>query len=449
MADAPDKRDPPPGGRDHALDTAGESRIAQRVTLIGAALDAALGLAKIVVGLLASSQALIADGVHSLSDLVTDAGVIIVTRLSRAEPDREHPYGHARFETLGTLAMGAILMVVAGGLAQDSLLRLAAGEFSVPGALALVVAGISVASKEWIFRYTRRAAERIGSPLLLANAWHSRSDAFSSIAVLIGIGGAMAGWPWLDLLAAVAVAGIIGWVGWKMIAGAAIELVDTGLSDRQLAELRLATLEVSGVVGVHALRSRRMGDQVLLDLDIEVASTISVSEGHQIAWNVEQRLLAGFDSVNDVTVHVDADRHAADLALPLRGTVESTLLRCWRPLLAPMVEDATAGRAPPTTDAAAGITTGITAHVTAGIGERATVETRRAFRVRHMTLHYRERGIEVDLLLGRDAPAEDGATDIAADHTAHALQSELAAAASDLPWFAGVRVWIEAKPTSA
>lgn len=367
-----------------------EVRVAHRVTLIGAALDAALGVAKIGVGATAGSQALIADGVHSLSDLLTDAIVLGVTRASRARPDAEHPWGHARFETLGTLVLGAVLLVVAGGLAQDAVTRLAAGDYRVPGALALLVAALSIGGKEWIFRYTRTAAREIGSDLLLANAWHSRSDALSSVAVLVGIAGAMAGWAWLDLVAAAVVAAMIGWIGWTLIRGAARELVDTGLPDREVAELRLATLAVPGVIGVHQMRSRRMGSAVLLDMDIEVAPQISVSEGHQIAWRVARRLREDFDEITDVSVHVDPAVSSGTpppdpAALPTRGTAEAALLRVWRPVL-----DQTPVR----------------------IG-----------------LHYGSQGLDVELFLeGVIADAD--------------LERRLRAAAEGLEWFASLRIWV-------
>ncbi|HSG90683.1 MAG TPA: cation diffusion facilitator family transporter [Pseudomonadales bacterium] len=380
--------------RDSSIAAADRGAYARRVTLIGSAIDASLGVAKIIVGVLANSQALIADGIHSLSDLATDVGVIWVTYASHAEPDSEHPYGHARFETLGTLALGAILMVVAGGIAQDSLLRLLAGEFGVPGGAALIVAAVSVVSKEWIFRYTRRAAERIGSSLLLANAWHSRTDAFSSFAVLAGVAGAMAGWAWLDLAAALVVALMIGWIGWGLIAGAARELVDTGLSAQQLAELRLAALDVPGVVGVHALRSRRMGSDVLLDLDIEVPSSISVSEGHQIAWKVSDALVGRFPAVTDVKVHVDPDQDAAHAQLPMRGRAEHELVQLWQGLLVDPIE--------------------------------------------RITLHYGGEGVEVELFLRGSADADQD----------RRLVRTLAAAVTDLPWFAGVRIWRSAAQSS-
>jgi cation diffusion facilitator family transporter len=369
---------------------ADERRAARDVTLAGAVLDGALGLAKITVGFLAGSQALVADGVHSLSDLATDAGVLVVTVLARREPDAGHPYGHDRFETLGSLVLGAVLLVVAGGLAYDSLLRLLSARFPTPGPAALVVALLSIAGKEWIFRWTRRVAERIGSRLLLANAWHSRSDALSSVAVLLGVSGAMAGFPWLDLVAAIAVAGLVGWVGWRLIAGAAQELVDTGLSPSALADVRLATLDVQGVLGVHQVRSRRMGAAVLLDLDIVVRPEVSVSEGHQIAWTVSRRLRDRFPEVRDVKVHVDPEESGTRGDLPLRAEAERVLLAHWPPEL--------------------------------------------VRRIRRLTLHYGREGLDVDLYFTGEGDAVHPPP----------REAALRTAAGNPPWLRELRVWSDA-----
>lgn len=308
-------------------------RAARNVTLIGAAVDGALGIGKLTVGVIASSQALIADGIHSLSDLFTDAGVLVIARLSNAAPDQHHPYGHERFETLATLALGAVLLVVAGGLAYDSLLRLLEGRVSVPGIAALLTALLSIVAKEGLYRLTRRIAIEHRSALLLANAWHSRSDALSSVAVLVGVAGAMAGWPWLDLAAALAVAAMIAWIGWKLLARSAQELVDTGLAADELAAMRLTAGSVAGVVDVHRLKSRRMGSAVLLDMDIVVDPELTVSEGHQVAGQVQQSLRASFPDVRAVQVHVDASTTPFASHLPTPAAAREALLLRWRPLV--------------------------------------------------------------------------------------------------------------------
>ncbi|WP_277253802.1 cation diffusion facilitator family transporter [Neptunomonas phycophila] len=167
---------------------------AQKVTIIGAILDTCLGFAKIIIGLLSNSSALVADGIHSFSDLLTDFVVVFVFHISSEEPDENHPWGHGRFETIGTVILGGVLIAIAGAMAFDSILNLINSQtLASPTWPALVVAGLSILSKEWIFRYTLATGKRLKSDLLIANAWHSRTDSFSSIVVLIGIIGYMAG----------------------------------------------------------------------------------------------------------------------------------------------------------------------------------------------------------------------------------------------------------------
>lgn len=362
------------------------------VTLLATVTDGLLAGLKLSVGVLASSQALIADGIHSLSDLVTDLGVLVTARLAGQAPDQQHPYGHGRFETLGTLALGAVLLLVAGGLAQDSIARLLHADVVVPGVAALLVALLSILAKEWLYRRTRKVAQATDSQLLQANAWHSRSDALSSVAVLIGVGGAMAGWPWLDLLAALVVTAMIAWIGWKLLAQSAWELVDSGLPAAELAAIRSTVCGISGVQDVGRVRSRSMGPDILLDLDILVAPELSVSEGHQLAWQVQQALKRSFPRLRTVQVHVDADRSPPSRSWPPPEQVRAALRQHWQPLLPQSWP--------------------------------------------RMVLHYRPEGIRVELFL----PAlEDGNLLSASEQ--RALQQHLAAAASVEPWFEQVRIW--------
>lgn len=225
----------------HRLD--GEFRAASRVTIIGMILDAVLGVLKCIVGLLFGSQALFVDGIHSFTDVASDLVVLVVMKLSRRGPDADHPYGHQRFETLGTMILGSFLIAIGGALAWDNLWRvLTTEELAVPGWPVLVIAVLSILGKEWIFRYTRHVGEQIRSYLIVANAWHSRTDAFSSVVVLIGAIGAMAGFAWLDAVAAIVIAVIIAHVGWQFTWSSVRELVDTGLSDEDTDRLRSAPL---------------------------------------------------------------------------------------------------------------------------------------------------------------------------------------------------------------
>ncbi len=297
-------------------------REAKRVTLIGAVLDLALGIAKLLAGYFSYSQALIADGIHSLSDLATDGLVLYAARKSQHGPDAEHPYGHGRFETIATVGLAVALILVAVGIAYDAILRLFSTEiFPHPGGWALFVTLLSIGGKEWIYQYTMRVARRQRSDMLRANAWHSRTDAFSSIIVLIGVVGSMAGFTYLDALAAIGVALIIAHIGWSLGLQALKELVDTSVEEKEVKKLRDCILAVDGVRNLHLLRTRHAGGQVLVDVHVIVNPNISISEGHHISEVVSSRLLEEFDEVTDVTVHIDPEDdedEALGLGLPMR-----------------------------------------------------------------------------------------------------------------------------------
>lgn len=310
-------------------------KAATRVTLIGAVLDLVLGIFKIVFGLSSNSIALVSDGIHSLSDLVTDAFVLLVTAFSHAKPDRKHPYGHRRFETLGTIILGIVLFAVAGIICYDSIRRIALLDpLPTPEWPGLLIALASIGSKEWIYRYTRKVAEDINSSLILANAWHSRSDAFSSIAVLIGILGAMAGFPVMDQLAAVVVALMIGKIAWDLMASSLSELVDTALPVDQVNDIRQHAQALEGVLGVHDLRTRSHAGRIFLDLHIQVDERISVSEGHFLGDRLTRSLKQHFPDISDIVVHVDPEPDNVQFNpgqhLPLRREIESALVRQWQ-----------------------------------------------------------------------------------------------------------------------
>lgn len=307
-------------------------REAVRVTLIGSALDLTLGVLKIAAGVLAGSFALISDGIHSMSDLVTDAFVLLMARIAHQEPDAGHPYGHRRFETLGTIIIGVALFVVAGLICYDALRRLGSEYLPVPGAAALAVTLLSIAGKEWIYRFSRRIADQLGSAMLLANAWHSRTDALSSVAVLIGIVGARLGYPWMDLLAALVVGLLIGWIAWKLLRDSLAELVDTALPAEEVEAIRAHILALTGTAGVHSLRSRRHAGKSFLDIHVEVDSKLSVSEGHYLGDRICRSLQDSFPDIADVLIHIDPelDREGPVCVLPLRREVIEALLERWR-----------------------------------------------------------------------------------------------------------------------
>lgn len=312
----------------------GHSCEAQQVTLVGAATNLVLAGLKIFVGLVWHSAALVADGIHSISDLASDAVVLLATRHGRQPADEHHPYGHERFETVATVVLSIMLALVAAGIGWDSVMRMInRDEIPVPGIWVIVVALLSLFSKEWLYQYTMRVARRENSRVLEANAWHHRSDAISSFIVLLGVTGAMVGAPVLDALAAMIVALMIAQISWGLLSSSVRELVDTAVDEEIQAEIEDLITGTDGVINLHMLRTRLMGNSILVDAHIQVSPRLSVSEGHHIAEQVEARLLAGIEGVQDVTIHVDPeDDEVAPVSdhLPLRKELLDLLDHCWR-----------------------------------------------------------------------------------------------------------------------
>ena len=304
-----------------------------RITLWGVAVNLFLAIIKTVGGILGQSQALLADGIHSLSDLASDAMVLVAVKHAGEDADEDHPYGHGRYETLATVALGILLMGVAAGIAYDAILRLERPEaIAIPAWYTLIIAAISILSNEGLYHTTRAVALKIRSPLLEANAWHHRSDAVSSIVVLIGIGATYIGYPLLDAIAAILVALMIGKIGLDLSRQSVQELVDTALEPEMVEQIKSTILDIDDVRELHLLRSRRMGHNALVDVHIQVSPKLSVSEGHHISESVENALKDKFDEVNDVTVHIDPedDETAASCKdLPLRSELLLALNHEW------------------------------------------------------------------------------------------------------------------------
>ncbi|MEX2327257.1 MAG: cation diffusion facilitator family transporter, partial [Pseudomonadales bacterium] len=214
-------------------------RKTQQLLIISGVVDFVLGALKVTVGIVANSHALIADGIHSFTDLVTDVMVWAFNRIGVQAPDEDHPYGHARFETFGTFVLGSLLIIVAGYITYESVTRLMSiATVPIPTWPALMAALISIGAKEWLYQITRRLGERVRSKLLIANAWHHRSDSLSSVIVLIGVGGAMMGILWLEMLAAIGVALMIGHIGFQLAHQSVLELVDTAQSESYVEEIQ-------------------------------------------------------------------------------------------------------------------------------------------------------------------------------------------------------------------
>lgn len=284
-----------------------EQNIAKRVTLVGAIWDAILGLAKILAGYFSQSQALMADGIHSLSDLVTDVFVYFASANSRQGPDENHPYGHLRFETLTTVFLGMVLIIVAIGIAYESIDARTDGtqaQFTLYGLAALL---LTIIVKEAIFHYTKKAGEQIGSKMLIANAWHSRSDALSSIAVLIGLVGVYFGYAWADTIASIIVALLIGKMAISMVWENLAELVDTAPDPKLMEQIKETANSLKHVMAPHDMRARSMAGKIYLDMHIHVPSHASVSEGHYLGDLVAYTIKQAHPQVEDVMVHIDTD----------------------------------------------------------------------------------------------------------------------------------------------
>lgn len=317
-------------------ETEEQLRQKQRVTLLGAAVNFVLSVLKIVVGVIGHSQSLIADGIHSLSDLATDAMVYLAAHHAHQDADEDHPYGHARFETLATVGLGLLLIGVAAAIVWDALIRIDDVEsLKQPGYLALVVAAVSVGSKEFLYRWTKAVAQRTRSKMLEANAWHHRTDAISSVVVLIGISGNMMGLLYLDAAAAGLVGLMVALIGLRLVVDASRELVDKALDADRVDTIRKKIMSVEGVRQLHFLRTRTMGSNALVDVHILVNPMISVSEGHLISDRVRQVLIREVDEVYEVTVHIDPEddeQFSPSSNLPLREELMKQLDRVWKPL---------------------------------------------------------------------------------------------------------------------
>lgn len=338
----------------------------RRAAWAGVALNAPLGATKIIVGVLAQSHALLADGVHSLSDLASDAAVIWALGHSHRPPDADHPFGHGRFETLATLAIAAMLAMAAAGILIDAGLRLITPPETAPALLALWVAGLSIAAKEGLYHYTTRVARRTGSRMMAANAWHHRSDAATSVVALAGISAAIAGWPWADAAGAVIISLMLVRVAWVYGRPSIRELVDTAPSPVMADAILSALTATPGVRDAHDLRLRHVGRRVQADVHIALDPAMTLSEAHRMCEAARAHVLAEMPEVAEIIIHPEPDGHADGPAAH-----EAPL----RPEMQRMVHDCLAGIVPATS-------------------------------VRHLRLDYRDEGVIAVVELS-EGPVED------------------------------------------
>jgi cation diffusion facilitator family transporter len=304
---------------------------AQKSTWVSIVINVLLTSLQMIGGFFAHSQALMADGLHSLSDLLSDVLVLYANRHGNQHADAEHPYGHARIETAATLILGTFLAVLGVVLLVAAAMRLQHPDsLRAVNPLALAIAVLALVAKEGLFRYMLAVAKRVRSQMLVANAWHARSDAASSLVVIVGVAGNLLGYTFFDLLAAAVVGVMIAHMGGKLALEAMAELIDTGLEAEEVEAIRQTLLNVHGVRGMHELRTRKMADNALVDAHIMVDPKISVSEGHFIAESARHAVLKNHH-VMDVMVHIDPedDMQAKPNAhLPSRPGLMKHLTEC-------------------------------------------------------------------------------------------------------------------------
>jgi len=260
----------------------------------------------------------VADGIHSLSDLIADFVVLFANHHSKKAADKDHPYGHYRFETAASLALGVLLLAVGIGMLWSAFRKLEAPN-SVPTVhiLALWIAGGALIVKELLFRYMLAVAQRVKSSMLVANAWHARSDAASSLVVGLGIVGNLAGYPILDPIAALIVGFMVSRMGWTFGWDALHDLMDRSADEQEVQAIRKTVVETPGVLGVHDLRTRKMGDLIVVDAHIEVDAAQTVEAGHDIAVNVRERVIKRHRVLN-LLAHVDPSQRPDGDHVPVR-----------------------------------------------------------------------------------------------------------------------------------
>ena len=279
--------------------------VAARSTWVSVVVNLVLSSTQIVVGLLSRSQGLVADGVHSLSDLVADFVVLFASHHAKKGADEDHPYGHYRFETAASLLLGALLLMVGFGMLWSALIKL-----QTPTAIptvhhaALWVALGAIVTKELLFHYLLRWAKAVKSSMLVANAWHARSDAASSLVVSIGLIGNLMGYPLLDPIAALIVGFMVDKMGWNFGWDALHDLMDRAVDVEEVQAIKRTLQQTPGVAGVHDVRTRKMGDMVIVDAHIEVDAQLTVEAGHNIAVAARQAVLQHHRVLNLMT-HVD------------------------------------------------------------------------------------------------------------------------------------------------
>ena len=291
------------------------STVARKSTLISVVVNLFLSSFQVLAGIFSGSQGLIADGIHSFSDLIADFVVLLANKKSRKPSDSDHHYGHWRYENGASMVIGALLLIVGLGMLWSACNKLLHPE-SIQDVhiIALWVALAALVAKEVLFRYMLAVSKRIQSSMLIANAWHARSDAASSVVVAVGIIGNLAGFVWLDPVAALVVGVLVTRMGYSFAIDALHDLMDRAVDSDTEQQIQTTILATPGVIALHDLKTRRAGDLILVDVHVEVAGNLSVIEGHDIALSARARVLKNHDVLN-MMVHIDPCQSATKSVL--------------------------------------------------------------------------------------------------------------------------------------
>ena len=279
----------------------------KKVTVVGIIVNIFLSISKLIIGYFGNSQALIADGVHSFSDLATDLSIIFGVKYWLAPADKEHQYGHRKLELLVTIFIAVMLACVGIGIFTEAILALKNNSMKIPSFIAFICAVLSIVSKEWLYRYTAKKANSLKSPAVKANAWHHRSDAISSlpVAIVIIVASVFPKLIWLDAIGAIIVSIFIIYPSYKIFKKAILNILDESVDSETLSRIEQIVLQIKDVKEVHDIRTRKAGETFFVDMHILVDGNISVQEGHDISEEVKTNLMKSNEDILDVLVHLE------------------------------------------------------------------------------------------------------------------------------------------------
>lgn len=283
-----------------------EKRMANRVSIITIIINLVLSVLKFLVGFFGHSQALISDAIHSASDVVSTVAVMFGINLSDKKSDTSHPYGHERIECIFSIILAMMLFITGVGIGITAIKNIVSGaEIAIPSKIALIAATVSIAVKEWMYHYTKRAAKKINSSSMLADAWHHRSDALSSVGSLIGVGGALLGFTICEPIASIVICIFIGKASVDIFMDAVNRLIDRSCTDEEIEQIRECVMEIDGVKNIDKLMTRRFGSKIYVDLEIAEDANITLLEAHHIAERVHDNIEEKMPEVKHCMIHVN------------------------------------------------------------------------------------------------------------------------------------------------